>query len=167
MQTHTKEQNKAQDCTTNVNLLDYIKMEVKSDKRVVAGVRVNEDLYKEFKQVSKQLYGSTCRAVEFFMASVVLAARNKVNFSHTQQPIVFSNVVIERNIKTRRKLVVEEETETETVTASKSCFYCDNVPVWKCNTVFSIHPVKLVCSSHLSAMERRKEVVSKERLEVC
>jgi len=166
MQTHTKPQNNNQDCISKVNLLDYIKMEWKSDKRVVASVRVNSDLYKEFKTVSKQLYGSTCRAGEFFMASVVLATRNKVNFSHTQQPIVFGHVTIERNIKTRRKLIVEEETEIETVMDSKTCFYCDCVPVWKCVTVFKINPVKSICQKHLGLMERRNEVVSRKRIEV-
>jgi len=93
---------------SNVNFCDYIKMEWKSDKRVVAGVRVNEELYKEFKSVSKQLYGSTCRAVEFFMASVVLSARNKVNFSHTQQPIQIGEINIMRNLRPRRSLPFQD-----------------------------------------------------------
>lgn len=97
---------KSNDSFTNVNFSDYIKNEWKGENRVVKGIRVNSELYNEFKQVSKQLYGSTCRAVESYMASLVLSARQKVNFSSTQQPININKIVIERNLRPRRKLEI-------------------------------------------------------------
>lgn len=87
---------------------NYIKMEWKKGKRFPISIRINDKLYAEFKTVSKQLYGSTCRAVENYMAAVVLSARQKVHFSNTQQPIQIGKIVIERNLKPRRSLPKQE-----------------------------------------------------------
>ena len=95
---------------TKVNFLNYIKTEWITGKRTTIGFKGNLDLYREFKPVSKALYGSTCRAFEFFMASLVTSSRQKVNFSLTTNPITIENIVIERNLRPRRKLELKEET---------------------------------------------------------
>lgn len=105
---------------------DYVKKEWKSDKRVPATVRVNKKLYLEFKQVSKALYGSTCRAVEAFMAVTVLSARQKAFFSHTVSqpvPIHIGEIHIERNLRPRRSLPLQDfevHEESEAVVVQKS-----------------------------------------------
>ncbi|GAG92702.1 unnamed protein product, partial [marine sediment metagenome] len=43
------------------------------------------------------------------MASLVTSARQKVNFSLTTNPITIENIVIERNLRPRRKLELKEE----------------------------------------------------------
>lgn len=84
-------------------------------KRVVVGVRIDEKLYEAFKPVAKLVFGSVCRPVEAFMAAVVasnqaqqLTSKLGVNPSPT---VEIGRLVIERNVRTRRKLVVEETNE--------------------------------------------------------
>lgn len=127
----TQQPNTTPDSKTNVNFSDYIKSEWKSEKREVISFRGNSELYNEFKKVSKALYGSTCRAFEFYMASVVLATRQKVNFCHTQQPIQIGKIVIERNLRPRRVFEYAgeiEQTETVTKTETKKRLVVGDVP---------------------------------------
>ena len=94
---------------TKVNYLDYVKSSFYSGKRRTIGFKGDLGLYTRFKPISKEMYGSTCRAFESFMASTIAAYDNKVNFSLGVNPInVDQYVVIERNIRSRRKLVVDE-----------------------------------------------------------
>ena len=113
-ETETPQPNSKQDSMTNVHFSEYVKTEWKDGKRLPMSIRINSELYKEFKQVSKALYGSTCRAVENFMAAVVFSAQQKVHFSNTQQPINIGQIVIERNLRPRRALEFTEEIEETT-----------------------------------------------------
>ena len=108
------------DSMTNVHFSEYVKTEWKDGKRLPISIRINSELYKEFKPISKALYGSSCRAVECLMAAVVLAARNKVHFSNTQQPINIGKIVIERNMRPRRALEYVEETTSEVKKVEKT-----------------------------------------------
>lgn len=85
--------------------------------RKVVGIRIDENLYKAFKPVARRVFGSVCRPIEAFMASVLtMQAEGNVNFGNT---VEIGKLVIERNLRSRRRLVVEEETEiTHTVTCS-------------------------------------------------
>lgn len=94
----------------------------RSENREVVSFRANKELYSDFKPLAKALYGSTCRAFESFMASIVVIDHQKVNFSHTTlaNPISIENIVIERNLRPRRKLEVLEEETTEEVKTVKT-----------------------------------------------
>ena len=175
----SKQKLSASDNKTKAHFFNYIKKEWNSEKRVSTSIRVNRELYLEFKKVSKALYGSTCRAVEAFMASTVLAAREKAFFCHTVSqpvPIQIGEIYIGRNLRPRRSLplqdceMVEEEPQEvapqHRAKQPESCFYCDLAPVWRCETVFKGSPIMFLCNHHLSALSRRSEILSQERL-VC
>jgi hypothetical protein len=76
--------------------------------RVVMGVRVDKELKKRFTDVSKRVFGSTCNPIESFMAAIVGVYSNdnlvRVNPSNT---VNIEKIVIERNLRERRKLEVE------------------------------------------------------------
>ena len=88
-----------QDSSTRVNT-------VFSGPRVVFGARVNEKLKKRFVEVAKREYGSVCRLQEAFMAAVLAVSPLKVNSSKT---VHIEKIVIERNLRPRRRLEVREE----------------------------------------------------------
>ena len=99
--------NKLDDSKTKVHFSNYIKSEWKDGERLPITIRINNKLYEEFKPISKALYGSTCNCVENLMAAIVLATRNKVHFSNTMNPIKIGKIVIERNLRPRRKMEIE------------------------------------------------------------
>ncbi len=73
-------------------------------------IRIDTGLYSTFKPLSKQVYGSTCHAIEVYMIGFVeTIERGGVHFSNTAQPIKIENIVIERRLRERRKLEVETE----------------------------------------------------------
>jgi hypothetical protein len=120
----TLQPNSKSDSMTNVHFSEYIETEWKSGKRLPISIRINSELYKEFKEVSKRLYGSTCRAVENLMAVTVLSARKNVHFSNTQNTVRIGELHIERPVRVRRYLPVQEiekttVTKTETVKKTK------------------------------------------------
>jgi len=94
-----------------------------SGRRKVVGIRIDENLYSAFKPIAKRVFGSVCRPIESFMASVVALDNVGANFGNT---IKVHEIKIERNLRARRRLVVEEEiTLKEEVSQSeKKCFGC-------------------------------------------
>jgi hypothetical protein len=103
------------DCITGVNPSEILGLAEKTkvrthglgcwgNPRVVMGVRVDSELKKQFTAVSKRIFGSTCNPIESFMATIVASAQNGVNFGTT---VEIGKIVIERNLRERRKLEVE------------------------------------------------------------
>jgi len=117
---NVSKQNSPTSSITNVNFSDYAACRYFANRRVVMGVRVDEGLAKRFKTLAKQVYGSVCRAVEVYMVNFIEAAERGVNFCYTSKPLKIEKVVIERNLRPRRKLeVVDDVDEGEGV---KCCF---------------------------------------------
>jgi hypothetical protein len=112
--TRTHKRSKTQcDSQTGVNPKRTHGLGIWGNRRVVMGVRVDEELKKQFVLVSKRVFGSVCNPIESFMATVVACQKSGVNFGTT---IDVGKIVITRDLKVRRKLVVEETvTETRTV----------------------------------------------------
>jgi len=106
-------------------------------RRKVVGIRVDESLYLAFKPVAMRVFGSVCRPVESFMATIVALDRHPANFSNT---IEVKKIVIERNLRERRKLVVEKVEPV--VVADSKCDFCGKVPV-------------VASFRHVSGIERR------------
>jgi hypothetical protein len=86
------------------------------DRKYLSGIRkpisirIDTGLYSAFKPISKRVYGSTCNAVEVYMIGLVeTVERGGVYFSNTAKPLQIDKIVIERNIRERRKLEVERE----------------------------------------------------------
>jgi hypothetical protein len=104
---------------TGVNPVHTHGLGIWGNLRVVMGVRVDKLLKKRFTEVAKAKFGSTCCPIESFMAGVVGAYNSDlesgVNPSNT---VEIGQIIIQRNIRERRKLVVEKE-ETEQVTEVK------------------------------------------------
>lgn len=69
--------------------------------RIVVGIRCDSGLYSAAKPVLKARFGSVCRAVESYFAAVLSCANQEVNFGST---VEIGNIVIERNIRPRKKL---------------------------------------------------------------
>jgi len=94
------------------------------NKRVVIGIRVDEGLYNAFKPVAKRVFGSVCSPFETFMATVLASNELGVNFGNT---VEIGTVIIERNLRERRKLLVKRTKPT--VTPKLGCDFCGKVPV--------------------------------------
>ncbi len=119
-------------------------------KREPISIRIDTGLYSAFKPLSKQVYGSTCHAIEVYMIGFVeTIQRGGVHFSNTIQPIKIDNIVIERNIRERRKLEVETEI-IETMLVRCSMKGCKNEAIgkgiWK-----QKNQEYLLCYMHLEA----------------
>ncbi len=83
------------------------------------GVRVDSGLYGRFKPLSKRIFGSTCNAIEIYMATLILTAKNPASICNTSGlPIKIEKIVIERNLRARRNLEVEESVD------GLRCHYC-------------------------------------------
>lgn len=93
-----------------------------SGKREPITIRVDKGLYSAFKPLSKRIYGSTCKAIEIYMITLIEAAENGVHFSNTEKPINIEKIVIERNLRPRRNLEFVEEEKGK-------CHYCNRLPV--------------------------------------
>lgn len=92
--------------------------------RVVWSVRVDSKLLEEAKPVLKQYFGSTCRAVELWLSALISTEKcSKLSGVYPRNTVEIGKLVIERNIRSRRKMVIEETTE-EVITMAK-CFVND------------------------------------------
>lgn len=119
-----------------------------SGKREPISIRIDTGLYSAFKQLSKRIYGSTCKAIEVYMIALIEAVENGVHYSDTAQPIQIEKIVIERNLLERRKLVIENEAKVGESKAKCGFVNCRNEAVGKAiwrkrNKEFE------VCSMHL------------------
>ena len=87
--------------------------------RVPFTVRVDEEIKRRFTDFCQRVFGSVCLPVEVIMAGVlgsVVEVEKHGVFPGSNVPLKFDvgKIVIERNLRTRRKMVVEEEVETVT-----------------------------------------------------
>ena len=98
---------------------DYV-----SGVREPIAVRIDTGVYKRFKPISKRLYGSTCRAVETYMISLIEVAEKGVHISNTDKPISIEKIVIERNLRPRRNLELAQAEQEKA-----KCHYCSRLPV--------------------------------------
>lgn len=128
------------DSITGVNPSRSHGVGVWGNRRVVVGIRVDEGLYSAFKPVAQSVFGSTCRAIEAFMATIVACSSEGVNFGKT---IEIGKLVIERNLRARRRLVVEEEVE---VVDRKPNFYNPRLGVWE---YLDVDPSRLNENGHV------------------
>ena len=113
-------------------------------------IRIDTGLYSAFKPLSKRVYGSTCHAIEVYMIGFVeTIQRGGVHFSNTVQPIKIDKIIIERNIRERRKLEVETEV-TERMFVHCGIRDCKNEAIakgiWK-----KKNQEYLLCQKHLDA----------------
>lgn len=95
-----------------------------SGVRRTIGFKGDLGLYNRFKQLSKRVYGSTCKAFEIYMVSFISSVENGVNLSNTVEPInVEQHIRIERLNRERRHLDFVDDFEGD------RCLYCGKVAV--------------------------------------
>lgn len=136
---------------TGVNPIRTHGLGVWGGRRVVVGVRVDEKLYKAFKPVAMLFFGSVCRPIEAFMASVISAQKVGVNPKMTME---IGKLVIERNIRSRRKLLVEETEVTEKVMVTVTCGHVDCEKVAVGHGVFREKLPLPLCDDHFGEAQR-------------
>lgn len=135
---------RAKDSQTGVNPNRTHGLGIWGNPRVVMGVRVDKELKNRFTVIAKAKFSSTCSPIEAFMATIVACSEIGVNFGTT---VEVGTIVIERNLRERRKLEVEHEV-TEKVLIGCGFVGCKNQAVgkaiWlKCNQEYWL------CSAHL------------------
>lgn len=121
---HTRENKKSKQTTlssiTGVNPVRTHGFGVYSGRRKVWSVRVDETLLKQAKPVLKAKFGSECRGVETWLAGLVATTKGEqLTGVYPSNAVEIGKLVIERNIRTRRKLIVEEEKEVTTTETKK------------------------------------------------
>jgi len=107
-------------------------------RRRVVGIRIDENLYRRFKPIAQAYFGSVCRPIEAFMASIIAISEMGVNFGNT---IEVKEIRIERNIRARRALVVEKPNE---------CGFVDCHEVAVASGVWRDKRELLLCEKHLA-----------------
>lgn len=153
---HTRENKKSKQTTlssiTGVNPIHTHGFGVYCGRRKVWSVRVDETLLKQAKPVLKAKFGSECRGVETWLAGLVAVTKGEqLAGVYPSNTVEIGKLVIERNVRTRRKLVVEEETETKVV-VTHSCAYCDRPASYE---LFLDTGNKPVCDVHFQAKKKR------------
>ena len=100
-----------------------------------------------------------------FTAFKEICARNQLSMSEE---------IYERAIKVflrdhhwppgNSQTLLEVFEEKNTIPKQEFCEVCGEAAVYRCNTIFSINSVKMLCRSHTRQFERRKEVIEKVKL---
>jgi hypothetical protein len=148
----------------NVHFSKYFEERWKEGKRRPISIRQNDKLYEDFKQVAQRLYGSVCRAIESFEAAVIIAAEQKVHLSNTVgQPINIQNVLVTRNLRSRRKLeVFVEPIKSRLVKPDVDvCYFCHKPGVVAVFRYIKSGKLKKACKKHtgeLSAHSKWEKV---------
>jgi len=120
------------DSITGVNPARSHGLGIWGNPRVVFGVRVDSELKKRFVSVSRRVFGSTCVAVESYMATIVgcveQAEKLGVNPSKTVS-IQIGEIRIERNLRERRRISIEEVKPITVAAPDVKCDFCGKMPV--------------------------------------
>jgi len=135
------------DSNTGVNPVHTHGLGIWGNPRVVMSVRVDSKLKMRFKMASKALFGSTCNPIESWMAGIVGIHQNqKMSGVNPSTTISIGEIKIERNLRERRKLVVDPVFADVPVL---HCGFanCENVAV---GTGFYKDTQFRLCSKHLA-----------------
>lgn len=102
-----------------------------SGERLPISIRIDKGLYRRFKPLAKRVYGSVCRAVEIHMIAFINAVEKGVHFCNTEKPINIEKIVIQRDLRPRRKLEIVPDVEQGTPKPIREpcCDFCGKVPV--------------------------------------
>jgi hypothetical protein len=113
------------DSKTKVHFLEGRVPSYVTGEREPITVRIDRCVYKEYKPLAKHIYGSTCKAVETHMISLIEVAKTGVYFSHTEKAINIEKIVIERNLGKERRHLRDQESGSELSEVEKGrCWFC-------------------------------------------
>lgn len=109
-------------CNTGVNPIRTHGFGVWGNRRIPKSYRVDEKLAEASKPVLQAIFGSECRGVEAFLAGLVATYEAQgIGGVYPTNTVEIGKLVIERNLRSRRKLVVEEEIEETTKVKRLTC----------------------------------------------
>lgn len=134
--------------------------------RKTFGFKCDTGLAEAFKPVAKHYFGSICRPLECFMIAVLALQKEQVNFGET---VKIENLHIERNLRSRRRLVIDEEITVAEV-MEPCCDFCNNKPVVGVFQTVKSGIQKRACSIHakfLRGHSKWKEVDMKANNKHC
>lgn len=95
------------------------------NRRVTWTIRIDEGLKKAAKPIIDQVFGSVCRCFESYVAGLVATYEQQgISGVHPSNTVEIGTLKIERNLRSRRKLVVEEETKV-----TIGCSWCHKTAV--------------------------------------
>lgn len=118
-------------------------------RRVVWSVRVDETLLKQAKPLLRGKFGSDCRGVELWLAGLVATQKgSELTGVSPSNTVEIGTLVIERNIRTRRKIVVEEKMEVKV-----SCGFCGKGAKWLFENV-DTKKQQYACNFHGETLSR-------------
>jgi len=157
-------------CLTGVNPIRTHGFGVWGNRREVVGIRIDKKLYATAKPILIEYFGSVCRPIESFLATIVSSHQTtKLNSDFGVNPrntIEIGKLVIERNIKTRRRLVVDEETTVKCMAAKKFCSYCGELATYEVKPSSPyVKDLFYVCDVHYDSMKNRGLVKNALKLE--
>jgi len=111
-------------------------------------IRLDNKLYKAFKPVAIANYGSICRPLEAFMASVIAShpTPNELRV-HPSNTVEIGKLVIERNVRPRRKLV-EEVSDVPTCDYANCEKEAIAIGIWR-----KKHPLH-ICQEHYAEAKK-------------
>lgn len=142
---------------TGVNPVRTHGFGVFNGKRKVWSVRVDETLLKQAKPVLKAKFGSECRGVETWLAGLVATTKGEqLAGVYPSNTVEIGKLVIERNIRSRRKLVVEEEVTERTIEILQ-CDFCGKPLVVAEFQHKNTGMIKKACDYHAKDLRVRKD----------
>jgi len=140
---------RSNDSATEVNY----PQSVMSGVRKTFGFKCDTGLAEAFKPVATRYFGSICRPLECFMIAVLALQKERVNFGET---IRIENLNVLRNLRSRRRLVVEEEIADTTV-IEPSCDFCKRFPVVAVFRYKKTDRVVNACSYHARVLKEHSK----------
>ena len=159
---HTKPSGKPKqqdNSKTKVHFSETTAYKYMTGQREPITIRIDRGLYARFKPLAKRVYGSVCHAVEIYIITLIEAVENGVHFSNTNKPINIEKIVIERNLRSRRKLEIEEETEVIERVALPRCDFCHKPLVIAQFKHLKSDLVKKACDFHARVLRERSDWV--------
>jgi hypothetical protein len=150
----TKTSAQEADSSTKVHFSKSSAYKYMSGRRKPISIRIDTGLYSAFKPLSKRIYGSTCKAVETYMITLIETVENGVHFSNTSETrIIIEKLVIERNLAKERRNLKLNPPETMPTTSEPKCDFCGKTPT----TASFSHTsgiVKRACNKHEAELRK-------------
>ena len=141
---------------TRVNPIRTHGLGVWGNRRVVFGVRIDEGLAKAAKPVLKAVFGSTCNGIETYLAGLIATYEQRGISGVYPSNTSIGTIVIERNLRERRKLEVETyEGEVTERTVSVTCGFADCTEKAIAEGVYKGNKV-LLCPFHLDVVRENR-----------
>ena len=133
------------------------------NRRVPMTVRVDEGLKKAFLSFCQRVFGSSCLPLEGIMAGVigaVVEVEKRGIYPSATVPLKLDvgKILIQRNFKTRRKMVEEETEVTEEIVVAVKCGFCEKAAVARFRHVKSGKEMD-ACRFHAESLRGRKDWV--------